>query len=50
MSELITTDLVDLDLKAAERGEATAHLAGLLAAAGRVTDLEGFLAENDWEF
>jgi len=45
MSELITTDLVDLDLKATERGEATAHLAGLLAAAGRVTDLEGFLAD-----
>jgi PTS system fructose-specific IIA component len=43
--ELITTDLVDLDLKAGDRGEATAHLAGLLAAAGRVTDLDGFLAD-----
>ena len=45
MSELITTDLVDLDLKAGDRGEATAHLAGLLASAGRVMDLDGFLAD-----
>ncbi len=45
MTALITTDLIDLDLKADDRHEATAHLAGLLAAAGRVTDLDGFLAD-----
>ncbi len=38
MTALITADLVDLDLKAADRAGATAHLAGLLAKAGRVTD------------
>ena len=42
---LITTDLVDLDLKGSDRGEVTAHLAGLLFAAGRVTELDGFLAD-----
>src|SRR2546430_14956133 len=45
MTALITTDLVDLDLKATSRAEATAHLAGLLASSGRGTDLEGFLAD-----
>ncbi|HMC07853.1 MAG TPA: fructose PTS transporter subunit IIA [Actinomycetota bacterium] len=45
MSALITTGMVDLDLKATNRAEATAHLAGLLASSGRVTDLEGFLAD-----
>jgi PTS system fructose-specific IIA component len=45
LTALITTDLVDLDLQAADRHAATAHLAGLLAAAGRVTDLDGFLAD-----
>jgi PTS system fructose-specific IIA component len=45
MPELITTDLIDLDLKAEDRHQATAHLASLLLAAGRVTDLEGFLAD-----
>ena len=42
---LITADLVDLDLAATERGAATRSLAERLAAAGRVTDLEGFLAD-----
>jgi PTS system fructose-specific IIA component len=45
MSELITADLIDLDLRGADRHEATAALAGRLAAAGRVTDTEGFLAD-----
>ncbi|MDQ6614869.1 MAG: PTS sugar transporter subunit IIA [Actinomycetota bacterium] len=45
MPELITTDLIDLDLKADDRHQATAHLAQLLLAGGRVTDLEGFLAD-----
>jgi PTS system fructose-specific IIA component len=42
---LIAAELIDLDLKATNRADATAHLAGLLAAAGRVTDLDGFLAD-----
>lgn len=45
LSDLITVDLVDLELEAGNRGDATAHLAGLLAAAGRVSDLDGFLAD-----
>lgn len=45
MSDLITADLIDLDLHGADRHEATAQLAGLLAAAGRVTDVDGFLAD-----
>ncbi|MDA1360069.1 fructose PTS transporter subunit IIA [Glycomyces luteolus] len=45
MSDLITADLIDLDLHGADRHEATARLAGLLAAAGRVTDADGFLAD-----
>jgi fructose-specific phosphotransferase system IIA component len=45
MSDLITADLIDLDLTGADRHEATAKLAGLLAAAGRVTDVDGFLAD-----
>lgn len=45
MSDLITADLIDLDLHGADRHEATAVLAGLLAAAGRVTDVDGFLAD-----
>ena len=44
-SDLIAVDLINLDLKASDRGDATAQLASLLAAAGRVTDLEGFLAD-----
>lgn len=45
MTALITANLVDLDLDAGDRHEATAHLARLLAAAGRLTDLDGFLAD-----
>jgi PTS system fructose-specific IIA component len=45
MSDLITADLIDLDLHGADRHEATARLAGLLVAAGRVTDTDGFLAD-----
>jgi fructose-specific phosphotransferase system IIA component len=45
MSDLISADLVDLDLTGDDRHEATAKLAGLLAAAGRVSDTEGFLAD-----
>jgi fructose-specific phosphotransferase system IIA component len=45
MSTLVTPDLVDLDLTAGDRAEATRALAERLAAAGRVTDLKGFLAD-----
>jgi fructose PTS system EIIA component len=45
MAEVITTDLVDLDLKAGDRQEATRKLAERLVAAARVTDLDGFLAD-----
>lgn len=45
MAELITAELVDLDLAAADRHAATRALASRLAAAGRVTDLDGFLAD-----
>ncbi|MFG2095380.1 fructose-specific PTS transporter subunit EIIC [Streptomyces sp. NPDC048612] len=45
MSELITAELVDLDLSAATKDAAARSLAGRMAAAGRVTDLEGFLAD-----
>ena len=45
MAELITTELVDLDLAATDRQQATRRLAELLQAAGRVTDLDGFLAD-----
>jgi PTS system fructose-specific IIA component len=45
MADLITADLVDLDLTAADRQEATRRLAERLQAAGRVTDLDGFLAD-----
>jgi PTS system fructose-specific IIA component len=45
MPDLITPDLVDLDLTATERGEATKSLAERLVAAGRVTDLDQFLAD-----
>jgi PTS system fructose-specific IIA component len=43
--DLIGTGLVDLDLEAPDRGEATAQLARLLLDAGRLTDLDGFLAD-----
>ncbi|WP_129338789.1 PTS sugar transporter subunit IIA [Cellulomonas endophytica] len=42
---LITADLVAVDLVAADRDEATRLLVDKLAAAGRVTDAAGFLAD-----
>ena len=45
MSEVITADLVDLDLKAPDRQSASRQLAERLVKAGRVTDIEGFLAD-----
>ena len=45
MPDLITADLVDLDLDASDRHQATRSLAERLRAAGRVTDLDGFLAD-----
>jgi PTS system fructose-specific IIA component len=45
MPELITTDFVVLDLQAKDRNDATRQLAERLAAGGRVTDLDGFLAD-----
>ncbi|MEU5837077.1 fructose-specific PTS transporter subunit EIIC [Streptomyces diacarni] len=45
MSELITPDLVDLDLSADTKEAAARTLATRMAAAGRVTDIEGFLAD-----
>lgn len=42
---LITPELVALDLVAADRDEVTRHLIDLLAAAGRVTDADGFHAD-----
>jgi PTS system fructose-specific IIA component len=43
MPELITEELVVLDLDVADRHAATRALGERLAAAGRVTDLDGFL-------
>ncbi|MEV1047472.1 fructose-specific PTS transporter subunit EIIC [Streptomyces sp. NPDC049916] len=45
MSELITAELVDLDLSATTKDAAARSLAERMAAARRVTDLEGFLAD-----
>jgi PTS system fructose-specific IIA component len=45
LSTLITPDLVDLRLHADDRATATRLLAERLAASGRVTDLDGFLAD-----
>ena len=42
---LITPDLVAIDLAATDRDDATRQLIARLAAAGRVTDAEGFLAD-----
>lgn len=42
---VITPDLVDLDLKADDKDAATRSLAERLVASGRVTDLDGFLAD-----
>jgi fructose PTS system EIIA component len=45
MCPLITPDLVDLYLAATDRAAATRSLAERLAATGRVSDLDGFLAD-----
>ncbi|MER7933989.1 MULTISPECIES: fructose-specific PTS transporter subunit EIIC [unclassified Streptomyces] len=45
MSDMITADLVDLDLSADTKEAAARALAERMAALGRVTDLEGFLAD-----
>jgi len=45
MTALISDDLVALDVDVADRAEVTRLLGELLAKAGRVTDLEGFLAD-----
>ncbi|MBZ2410567.1 PTS sugar transporter subunit IIA [Streptomyces sp. L06] len=45
MSQLITADLVDVDLFAHTKEAAARSLAERMAAAGRVTDLEAFLAD-----
>jgi PTS system fructose-specific IIA component len=42
---IITPDLVDLDLAADSRQAATRQLAQRLVSQGRVTDLDGFLAD-----
>ena len=44
-TELITADLVELDLAADDRATAVRALAQRLADAGRVTDVERFLAD-----
>ncbi|QBJ90974.1 PTS lactose transporter subunit IIC [Streptomyces seoulensis] len=45
MSEMITADLVDLDLSAESKEGAARALAERMVAKGRVTDLDGFLAD-----
>ncbi|MFE6040781.1 fructose-specific PTS transporter subunit EIIC [Streptomyces sp. NPDC056452] len=45
MSELITAELVDLDLSAETKSAAARSLAERMVAAGRVSDLDGFLAD-----
>ncbi|MGW0578018.1 PTS sugar transporter subunit IIA, partial [Streptomyces sp. NPDC002920] len=45
MSDMITADLVDLDLSADTKEAAARSLAERMVALGRVTDLEGFLAD-----
>lgn len=45
MSDMIDADLVDLDLSAGTKEAAARALAERMAARGRVTDLEGFLAD-----
>ncbi|CAL9448057.1 PTS system fructose-specific EIIABC component [Streptomyces sp. enrichment culture] len=45
MSDMITVDLVDLDLSADTKEAAARALAERMAALGRVTDLDGFLAD-----
>ncbi|MFI1000004.1 fructose-specific PTS transporter subunit EIIC [Streptomyces galbus] len=45
MSDMITADLVDLDLSADTKEAAARSLAARMVARGRVTDLDGFLAD-----
>ncbi|MGW6566394.1 PTS fructose transporter subunit IIABC [Streptomyces sp. NPDC054975] len=45
MSQMITADLVDLDLSAGTKEAAARSLAERMVALGRVTDLDGFLAD-----
>ncbi|MFH9655326.1 fructose-specific PTS transporter subunit EIIC [Streptomyces anulatus] len=45
MSELITAELVDLDLSATTKDAAARSLAERMVAAHRITDLDGFLAD-----
>ncbi|MEU9175024.1 fructose-specific PTS transporter subunit EIIC [Streptomyces sp. NPDC048420] len=45
MSDMITADLVDLDLSAETKEAAARALAERMVTLGRVTDLEGFLAD-----
>ncbi|MFI5568348.1 fructose-specific PTS transporter subunit EIIC [Streptomyces sp. NPDC051740] len=45
MSDMITAELVDLDLSADTKEAAARALAERMAALGRVTDLDGFLAD-----
>ncbi|MET9657793.1 fructose-specific PTS transporter subunit EIIC [Streptomyces sp. NPDC006510] len=45
MSELITAELVDLDLSAETKHDAARSLAERMVSEGRVTDLDGFLAD-----
>ncbi|MEU9594135.1 fructose-specific PTS transporter subunit EIIC [Streptomyces sp. NPDC048219] len=45
MSDMITADLVDLDLSADTKEAAARALAARMVARGRVTDLEGFLTD-----
>ncbi|AXE86553.1 fructose-specific PTS transporter subunit EIIC [Streptomyces sp. Go-475] len=45
MSDMITADLVDLDLSADTKEAAARSLAERMVALGRVTDLDGFLAD-----
>ncbi|MGW1398876.1 fructose-specific PTS transporter subunit EIIC [Streptomyces sp. NPDC002405] len=45
MSDMITADLVDLDLSADTKQAAARSLAERMVALGRVTDLDGFLAD-----
>lgn len=45
MSPIITPELVDLQLTADDRGAVTRALAQRLTSAGRISDLDGFLAD-----
>ena len=45
MSDMITADLVDLDLSADTKEAAARALAERMVSLGRVTDLDGFLAD-----